>query len=437
MPVGASARTLQPTTRASQILPVEIWTIILDITIHVPRLLVTTCTDESFVQYRVLGNRAYDIDEEAYSASERQRFILRNVCSAWRAWADSRKNRYIVATDTGIPLEAVLSAVRVPLLAISSNTVEIRHDQPSRWRIIDARIYFNSQAICFMYLSLHANKHPLLRRINLSLCPRMKELSEVIRCLKAFKHLTYLSLDTRMGALGSLRWRDPPPPKENTSTPLCTVTLPNVRILEFLSDIHVPTTSTFPPSNGPSPAFVLNLPQMEHFYFHGGYTGRRLEFEWMTPFALRSLKSLIVGVGDALDIEWSEFPNLEELACLNFEPKLLGPLPNMHPLQQVWLFGPWSLEIFDALTAGLEAGHETNLRKVHLRTMRWWQGGKPIPRPREKRGGLAADDEAKDKFCDKVDRFGKLYGLKTLDHHGCTRDNPYQQSVSNSEESGV
>ena len=427
---GGSARTLQPTTRASQIvLPVEIWTIILDMTIHVPRLFVTTCTDESFVQYRVLGNRVYDIDEEAYHASERQRLILRNVCSAWRVWADSRKNRYIVATDTGIPLEVVLSAVRVPLLAISPNAVEIRHDQPSRWRIIDARIYFSSQAICFMYLSLHANKHPLLRRINLSLCPRMKEISEVIRCLVAFKHLTYLSFDTRRGALGRLRWRDLPLPKKNTSTPLCTVTLPNVRILEFLSDIHVPITSTFPPSDGSSPAFVLNLPQMEHFYFHGRHTGRRLEFEWLTPFALRGLKSLLIGVRDALDIEWSELPNLEELACRNFEPRLLGPPPNMHPLQQVWLFGPWSLEIFDTLTAGLEAGHGTNLRKVHLRKMRWWQGGKPIPGPREKQGGLAADDEAKDKFCDKVDRLEKMYGLKTLDYHGCTRDNAFWRSV--------
>ena len=81
-------------------------------------------------------------------------------------------------------------------------------------------------------------------------------------------------------------------------------------------------------------------------------------FEWLTPFALRGLKSLIVGVGGALDIERSELPNLEELACMNFEPKLLGPILDMHSLHRVWLFGPWSLETFDALTAGLEAGME-------------------------------------------------------------------------------
>ena len=63
-------------------------------------------------------------------------------------------------------------------------------------------------------------------------------------------------------------------------------------------------------------------------------------FEWLTPFALWGLKSLIVGVGGALDIEWSELPNPEELACMNFGPKLLGPIPDMHPLQRVWLFGP-------------------------------------------------------------------------------------------------
>ena len=431
MPGAANA--LQPTTRASQILPVEIWSIILELTIHVPRLLDTTCTDVSFAQYRGLGSRY--TSEEDYRASERQRLTLRNVCSAWRVWADSRKNRYIVTTDTGIPLEAVLSAVRVPLLARSPKALQIRHDMPSHWRIIDARIHFSSESTCFKYLSLHANKHPLLRRINLFLCPRMKELSEVIRCLTAFKHLTYLSLDLRKGVLSRLRWGHLSPQEEKNNTPTCAITLPNVRVLEYLSDSHIPVTSTLPPSN--DPAFVLNVPQIEQFYFYGGLPGSRLEFEWLVPFTLQCLKSLAVGVGGTLDIEWSELPNLEELACLNCEPRLLGPIPKMHPLQRVWFYGPWSLEIFDALTAGLEAGHGTNLREVHLWTMRWDQGGKPVPTPREKRGGLTADDEAMNEFCEKVDRFGELYGLRTLDYHGCTRDNPYQQSVTNNEEPGV
>ena len=48
------------------------------------------------------------------------------------------------------------------------------------------RLRFNSKAIYFKYLSLHANEHPLLRRINLSLCPRMKKLSEGIQCSSTF-----------------------------------------------------------------------------------------------------------------------------------------------------------------------------------------------------------------------------------------------------------
>ena len=95
--------------------------------------------------------------------------------------------------------------------------------------------------------------------------------------------------------------------------------------------------------------------------------------EWLTPLALRGLKLLIVGVGGALDIEWSELLNLEELACLNFEPKLLGPIPDMHPLQWVWLFGPWSLETFDSLTASLEAGNSVVTQTGMLA---WW-----IPMP--------------------------------------------------------
>jgi len=71
-------------------------------------------------------------------------------------------------------------------------------------------------------------------------------------------------------------------------------------------------------------------------------------FEWLRPFALRGLKSLTVGVGGTLDIEWSELPNLEEAAWLNFEPNLLGRFSKMHPLQRLWLFGSWSFETIDA-----------------------------------------------------------------------------------------
>jgi hypothetical protein len=178
---------------------------------------------------------------------------------------------------------------------------------------------------------------------------------------------------------------------------------------------------------------VLNLPQLAHFYFYGGLAGGRLEFDWLTPFTLRRIKSLVVGVGGGLEIEWSELPNLEELACLNFEPKLPEPIQKLHPLQRVWLFGPWSIETYDGLTASLEAGNGANLREVHLRTMRWDQEGQPVPTPQEKRKGSTADDKSKVEFCDKVSRFGELYGLKTLDYYGCTRNNPYKPGVSNEE----
>jgi hypothetical protein len=132
-----------------------------------------------------------------------------------------------------------------------------------------------------------------------------------------------------------------------------------------------------------------------------------------------------------------EWPNLEALACLDFEPILLEQIPETHPLQRVSLVGLWSLETFDALTAGLEARNGANLRTVCLQTLRWDQEGKPVPTPWRTRGGMMADDEARDKFCDKVDRLRELYGLKVLDRHGRTRDDPYQPSVTDDKESGV
>ena len=52
--------------------------------------------------------------------------------------------------------------------------------------LADHRLHFGSKAIYFKYLFLHANEHPLLRRINHPLCPRMKQLSEVIQCSSTF-----------------------------------------------------------------------------------------------------------------------------------------------------------------------------------------------------------------------------------------------------------
>jgi hypothetical protein len=153
-------------------------------------------------------------------------------------------------------------------------------------------------------------------------------------------------------------------------------------------------------------------------------------FEWLTPFMLRGLKSLTLGGNRGPGIKWSELPNLEELTCLHRAPKLLEPIPKMHPLQRVWLFGRWSLNMFDTLTAGLAVGNGASLRQVRLQRLQWDQEGRPVPTPQKTlRGGIIADDEAMDKFCDKVDRFGELYGLKTLDGHGCTRDDPYQGSA--------
>jgi hypothetical protein len=431
-------RAAQSTTRTSGILPVEIWTTILDLTIHVPRLLDTTCTDSSFALYRGLGSSPYN-DEKAYRTSERQRLILGAVCSAWRGWADARKHRYIVMTDAGVPPEAIPNAVRVPLLVRSPTELKIRLDRPSRWRILDARVHLSSHAICFKHLSLHAEKHPLLCRINLSLRLRVEGQCEVMQCLAAFKHLTYLSLDLRKGERSWVSWdlfhtavqtKDP-------NTPACTITLPNVRVLEYLSETRLPSTWTVPSTDDPSPAFILNLPQLEHLYFYGRLPGEKLEFELLTPFTLRGIRSLVVGVGATLDIEWSELPNLEELACLNFEPRIKAPIPKAHPLQQVWLVGSWSIGTFDALTAGLGEGNGDNLRELHLCAMHWDQGGHPIPAPLEGRSGPQANDEAMDNFCDKVDRFWELYGLKTLDYYGCTRNSPYQPKVTTDEEDEV
>ena len=86
----------------------------------------------------------------------------------------------------------------------------------------------NPYVTCFKYLSLHANKHPLLRRINLSLGPT------TIRGHPMLKHLTF---DLRKGVLSRIRLSLQ---EANTSTPICTVTLLNVRSPEYLADRHIP-----------------------------------------------------------------------------------------------------------------------------------------------------------------------------------------------------
>lgn len=64
---------------------------------------------------------------------------------------------------------------------------------------------------------------------------------------------------------------------------------------------------------------------------------------------------------------------------------------------------------------------------THLRGLYLWMGWDQERRPENMlEGRLGPTAISEDKFCVKVDCFGELYGLKTLDYYERTRDDLYQ-----------
>src|SRR5258708_35928765 len=108
-------------------LAVEIWTIILDLVIHIPHLLDTSCTKESFFEFLGSIVEIYRPLQD-WRASEKQRCLLAHVCRSWKKWADIRKDRYIQAQQSGVPHKTISHAERVPLLSAANRALDIRHD---------------------------------------------------------------------------------------------------------------------------------------------------------------------------------------------------------------------------------------------------------------------------------------------------------------------
>jgi hypothetical protein len=98
---------------------------------------------------------------------------------------------------------------------------------------------------------------------------------------------------------------------------------------------------------------MLDLPSLKHMNYRFCHAHPEFSAEWLTPRSRKSLQSLSLGIiSDRLNpliLLWSSFPHLEELTCINFDPRFDEPLPLQHPLQRVWFPDRWSFCVYKSL----------------------------------------------------------------------------------------
>ena len=388
-------------------LPVEIWTTILDLVIHVQRLVETGCTKESFFEFFGPVDEIY-CPLEDWKVSEKQRWLLARVCRSWKEWAESRRYRYIQMGQSGVPQSAVYNAKRVPLACLSP---DIQPDKPSRWVVIDASIHFRSHFKYFESFVQHSQLHPHFRRLNLTLGVPSLEVQSILRLLPSFAHLTYLLLDFRRSKFSS---RLSSPSKEPIAT------LPHVTVFEWWPDER----DEYPP--------MLDLPSLQHMRYQAYFTLPEFPSGWLTPSSRRCLRSLLLSViCDGLNpfaILWSSFPCLEELVCINFRPCFDEPLPPQHPLKRVWFPEEWTFRVYKSLAYSLldlwgsfnsEHAPEANPRRdIHICSMVWGPSGIPSRTPDGRRwaDALEEDIEEMERFCRLVNDCAR-WGVRTLDRN--------------------
>ncbi|SRR5258706_10084006 len=289
--------------------PVEIWEFILDEVIRPGVALDTSCTLESFRQFRRLGG-------EGYPESERQRLVLRRVCKRWKQFAENRSHRRLGPRSPLelLPLSSILNATRVHYTAERFSKYLT---QNTRWKVVQLDIT-ESEPNVLSHLAENADFHPHIQRLVLALqFTRTKKFH--ITDLSCFHQLTYLVI-RRHDDPQSISWGD------STTQEEINITLPHLEVLDFqCSGYH----TSFPSES-------VHLPSLRHLSLWIPDNERLLGT--LTPYA-PTLRSLMVRYSDINFLPpqlFSLLPNVEELAVKGMISADDHPPPssNGHPLKR-------------------------------------------------------------------------------------------------------
>ncbi|KAG8816779.1 hypothetical protein FRC17_000178, partial [Serendipita sp. 399] len=297
-----------------------------------------------------------------YLASERQRDILSRVCTSWKRFCDSIKNRFIhVAHIAGYDLEeqdVITKAWRVSLMDDTNHILSRLTGKPVQWRVLDIH----------QRMAKHMRNipHPHLRRLQLTYnCESVTlfESDNLVQVLKGFTNITWF------------RYRAITPQLDDCLSDDHGESI----VLQHLQVLQYDGSGAFH-----FPYYRLILPSLRHLAIRAWIRIESFPLDKLAEAYGRSLQSLCLMSISADPIRpsperpyfpvWAEFPHLCELSIsapilLNFHP-----LPLTHPLRvfaaQIWMIHDLLLSWFDS----------DNLRVVRiLHALRKSDGGLAPP----------------------------------------------------------
>lgn len=283
--------------------PIEIWETILEEVIRPGVALDTSCTLESFREFRRRGG-------DGYTESEKQRLVLRRVCKKWKTFAEGRAHRRMDSkSPLGLlPPSTVLHATRVHY---TTEHFSKYLTQNTRWKIVRVDIT-DKEPNLLHDLAENAGSHPHIRRLVLDL--EFNNHGTIhIADFTRFRQLTYLLIR---------RHRDPSP--VSWGKPASPITLPHLEVLDFQCD---GSRTSFPSES-------VHLPSLRHLSLW--VRNSTLLVDTITPYAstLRSLMVRHYYKTSSLPPQlFTLLPNVEELA-VNASVTADDYPPSNHPLKR-------------------------------------------------------------------------------------------------------
>ena len=171
-------------------LPSETWEEILDWVIDIPFFFDLGCTLDDFYDWTTKQKEVSLKTDELYACSESQRRTLRQVCRSWKAFADSRADRWsdgdqVVARSLHVSIDDI---------------TEEHYSWETRWEMVSLGWSLhpttNEYGRPLLRLAENHENHKNIQRIHLQLYwPYSEHEYPLLKSLAAFSNLRTLRLD--------------------------------------------------------------------------------------------------------------------------------------------------------------------------------------------------------------------------------------------------
>jgi hypothetical protein len=331
---------------AVQRMPQELWWMILEEVIDVPRMFVTTYEGSDWLK-DASSCLVATYPNESYQNSEKIRKIIGSVCRSWQVFALYKKDRQIVLEIKD----------KFPGTRLNARRVHLRADPDelpfAQGTILECEILaasYPSVITRFKQLSF-----PRLRRLQLWFSDKGDP--HFFDVLSVFPNIAWLDCEVSYEKIPAIKARCELPTLSNLQVlrykcrncfvfPLCGISLPSLRYLYLHFFSH-----------------IGRVPILDILLFYS----QSVQFIVVRRFSLRRVVPIIEFPS------WNQFPQLKELELGQGWSIQFEPLPPNHPLQNLSA----QHETFDAIPSLLEG---KNMRKLTLRNAHWTTTGRLVGR---------------------------------------------------------